>query len=464
MQNQNYLIAEKLLKMSPEDEINDIQHNTKLHTKENIIPPVGIANPELMQSFMENIEDEEKILRDIKDVENYQKENKFESAEREIKSYGLRALEGLGGTLGALMNALSGEVYFNDKGEPQENVPKWPSTSELREFTKEKTGKKFEPKTSFAKEAHEATTDIGAGAILPGGWISKLITPVAGQGVKALAKHQGATEQTADKIKLAFMMSSTLANLGNAPQMAKNAYHEAVNMIPKGTRMSTKYLQQELNSLKNQPWYKTGVTAEKSPAFTEIERIEKSIQHGSMDIQDAMQIRKDINSARKRLGSFLYEPGVDKASARQYLDRVDEVLRTNLERYGQAKNPDWLRKYQLANEAYSVTKNSQALQEFIASNAVTKNLNSQTAKFLFNLGGAVSMLNAPSYALGALPVMTGAKGIQILNRMYKSPVLRNHYLEVIKAASTQNAGAMNRALQKLDKEAEKLESKKKFIQ
>jgi hypothetical protein len=47
--------------------------------------------------------------------------------------------------------------------------------------------------------------------------------------------------------------------------------------------------------------------------------------------------------------------------------------------------------------------------------------------------------------------------------MIRSPVLRNHYFEVLAAASAQNAGAMNRALDKFDKESAKLEEKKKGL-
>ena len=114
MENKDYNTAQRLLMMAPQDEPEEeqdqIQENSgiKPHQTENIIPPIGIAKPELVDSFMENIGDEEKILQDIKDITDYHNENKFETAEREAKSYGLRALEGLGGTVGGLLNALSG--------------------------------------------------------------------------------------------------------------------------------------------------------------------------------------------------------------------------------------------------------------------------------------------------------------------------------------------------------------------
>lgn len=449
MQDNNHIMAERLLKMAPQE---------KEQTQENIIPPVGIANPELLKSFMSNFGDEEKILRDIKNVEEYHRENPLQTAEREAKSYGLRALEGLGGTIGGLMNLLSGEAYFDDKGDLlQGEVPMLPSAHQLREFSKEKTGNKYEPRTEFAKNAHEAATDIGASLPLPGSWFQKLLLPLGGQSVKALVKHQGGTEFQGDMSKLGFMMAATIANIGNAPQAARNAYNEATQMIPVGTRMPTKYLEQEMKALKNQPWYRSGETTAKMPAMKEIERIQNKIQHGSMEMHDAMQIRKDINEARTKLGFFLYEPGMDKAAARKYLDEVDDVLRTNMQRWGQAKNPEWIKLYEKANQAYGITKRSMQLQDFIKSSPIGKSLQSQTAKTIFNLGGASAIMHAPALIAGAVPIAAGAKGIQVINRMIRSPVLRNHYLDVVKAASAQNAGALNIALTKFDKEAKKLE-------
>jgi hypothetical protein len=41
--------------------------------------------------------------------------------------------------------------------------------------------------------------------------------------------------------------------------------------------------------------------------------------------------------------------------------------------------------------------------------------------------------------------------------MIRSPILRNHYAQVVSSAVAGNVGAMNIALQKFDEEAKKLE-------
>lgn len=463
MNNNESNTFSKLLSLASQEEQNEGNEEKagtpNQQSQQNIIPPVGIAKPEILNAFMENLGDEDKIKRDVKDVEDYYKENFAETASREVKSYGLRALEGIGGTLGGLLNALSGEAYFDEKGEPLESeVPMLPSAHDLREFTKEKTGKRYEPKTEFAKNAHETATDIGASLPIPiGGWFQKVLMPAFGQGAKAIVKSQGGTEKQGDLAKLGFMGMSTIAGMANAPRIARNAYNAAVNMIAPGTRMSTRYMTQELNALRSTPWYRTGRTTSKGPAFDEIDRIDNAIQHGSMDMHEAMQIRRDINEARNKLGAFNYEPGIDKAAARHYLDRVDEVLRTNIERWGQSNNPEWLNAYRQANQAMAVTRSSQRLQDFIQKNAITKHFQSETTKTLFHLGAGSAIAHAPAL-LGGLAVAGAAgKGVQLINRMIRSPVLRNHYAQVLAAAATQNAGVMNNALQKFDEEARKLE-------
>lgn len=467
MNNNDSNTFSKLLSLaSQENQNGGNQEDNQAPTQQgqqNIIPPVGIAKPEILEAFMENLGDEDKIKRDVKDVEDYYKENFADTASREVKSYGLRALEGIGGTLGGLMNLLSGEAYFDEKGQPVETeVPMLPSAHELREFTKEKTGKRYEPKTEFAKNAHEAATDIGSSLPLPvGGWFQKILMPIFGQGAKATVKSQGGTEAQGDWAKLGFVGASTIAGIGNAPRIARQAYHEAVNMIAPGTRMSTRYMTQELNALKNTPWYKTGRTTAKGPAFDEIDRVEKSIQHGSMDMHEAMQIRRDVNEARNKLGAFNYEPGIDKAAARQYLDRVDEVLRTNIERWGQSNNPKWLNAYKQANQAVAVTRSSQRLQDFIQKNAVTKHFQSETTKTLFHLGAGSAIAHAPALLGGVAAASAAGKSIQLINRMIRSPILRNHYAQVLSAAATGNAGTMNNALQRFDREAKKLEESTK---
>ena len=428
------------------EELDPIFSEVKTAKKENIIPPVGIAKPELVESFKENMGDEDKILKDIADIEAYEKENIGQSAIREGLSHVIRGGEGFFGGINSFLNLLTPELYQDEEGMPYEpgKQPKGlPGAEELHGMTKELTGKYFEPKSAFTKSTQETSSDIGSMFSTPGlGFLQKLLLPVGGQLVKQGIKASGGSEKSQDIGKLGFMTIASIANLGNAQKVASNAISEVKQMLPKGLSFSAKPTIDALSKIKKSPWYKTGKTASKFPAMEEIERIEKLIVNGKINAHDAIQLRQDINEARKQLGGFSFSPNqvADKKAARRYLDEVDKALMESIDNYGNKINPDWLNKYKLANKAYGVTQRSRQISDFIQQHA--KPLQSETARILMHIGAGSAVAHLPAIAGAALPVMGAAKTVQIINRMIRSPILRNHYLDVLRQASLGNAAAM----------------------
>lgn len=434
------------------ESIPEIFNNVRQHTKENIIPPLGLAKPELIESFMQNQDDEDQILRDVADAESYERETKPQTFRREALAHGARAAEGYLGGITSLVNAVLPDLY--DEEEARYYTPtKLPTAQDIHEFTKSKTGKYLEPKGEFSKATQETIGDIGSMFSVPGlGALTKILVPIGGQATKQAIKSAGGGEELQEYGKLGFMALSTVANIGNAPQVASNAMNQARNMIPQGLRFWSGPTEQALNRIKNSNWYITGSTPSKAPALHEIERIEKHIQNHTLDAHTAMQLRTDINEARKQLGGFQLNKPVDRKGALRHLDEVDNALLQSMEHYGQV-NPKWFQAYTRANEAYRVTQRSRALSEFIEKNA--KPLKSEMAKTLFHVGLGAGVIKLPTIAAAAVPIAATAKGVQLMNRMIKSPVLRNHYAEVMRAAATGNAAVLNKSLEKFDKIAMK---------
>ncbi len=432
----------------------------KEHKDQNIIPPVGIAKPELVQSFLENMEDEDKIRRDIADVEAYEKETLGESAKREALSHGARLYEGFLGNLNSFFNAVTPDLELEDlEGNVERHKPiKLPGTKELREKTREKTGKYLEPKSELTGASQETIQDIGEAFSTPfmGFWNSILL-PIGGQVVKQVVKKSGGSEAAQDIGKLGFMAVASMANIGNAPRAAGEALRQAENMVARGVRFTSQPTEQALNRIRNTNWFRTGRTPSKGPAMDEITRIEQAIQGGTIDAHDAMQLRRDINEARRQLGGFQLNRPVNRRQALRYLDEVDNALMQSMENYGHNVNPQWLRQYQLGNEAFRITQRSQLISDIVAQHA--KPLQSQTAKTLFHLGAATSGLHLPTVAGLAGAGLATAKGVQIINRMIRSPVLRNHYLSVLTQASAGNAKKLKTELERFDIIAKKLEEK-----
>lgn len=444
------------------------QQQEQQQNSQGTIPPLGIAKPELVQSVLENMGNEEKILEAIQDAEAYERESPEETIKREALSYGARLGESL---LGGISDVLRLVLPDLEGDEPEELTgikpgrfdlrKALPTTESLREFTKEKTGKYLEPKNQRQKATQEYISGVGASLPVMGP-LAALAVPLVGQIAKEGIKWSGGSESEADLAKLGIMTVASIANLGNARGVAGQAMNVARDMIPQGLRISAGRTLNAFNRLRNQSWWRTGSTPSKAPAMQMVERIENQIaNNGTLNLHDAMQLRRDINEARKSLGAFNIPPITDRGAARRYLDQVDRALVESMEHYGANVNPNWWRNYQVANQAFAVTERSGKIAQFIERHA--KPLQSDMAKVLFHTGGA-GLVSGIGLG-GTAGVLSGAAGgaallgqsYKIMNRMIRSPLIRSHYVEVLNAAASGNAALLNKALERFDKVALKHE-------
>ncbi len=433
-----------------------------------IIPPLGIAKPELVDSVMQNMGNDKKILEAIDDAERYEKETPQETIEREVEGHGARALEALIGGVGDVIRMVLPDL---EGDEPEEftgvkpgdfNLRNlFPTTEELRELTKSKTGTRLEPKNKTSKATQEYTQGV-VGSLPFLRPLAALGIPLIGQVAKEGVKWSGGTESEGDMAKAGVMTVASIANIGNARGAATQMLNASRDMIPQALQISARPTLTAFNRLRNQSWFRTGSTPSKAPAMQMIERIENSItQNGTLNLHDGMQLRRDLNEARKSLGAFNIPPITDRAAARRYLDMVDDALVSSMERYGTQVNPRWWNTYQMGNQAFAITERTGKLAEVIEKYA--KPLQSDMAKVLFHTGGATLAAGAGlGGAVGAISGVAGAgavlgQGYKIINRMIRSPVIRSHYVEVLNAAASGNAAVLNKALQKFDKVALKHE-------
>jgi len=432
----------------------------KEEQQKNIIPPVGIADPEVLDAFLQNMDDEEKIKQDVQEFERFKKEKFPETAARNVIAGSVKVGEGFLGGINSFINAIIPPQTFEDESGETETFEgaKLPGAEELHEMALKKHGKIIEPKSEKEKAAQEIESDFGSMLSTPGLSLwNKFLAPIGGQATKQIIKSFGGEEKAQEIGKLGFMALSSIANLGNAQKVASQAINQAEQMIPRGVRFKAQPTEQALANIRNSPWYKTGATASKGPAIQEINRVEDAIRNGTIDAHEAMQLRRDINEARKQLGGFSLNQPVDKKQALKYLNEVDKALIATMENYGTRVNPNWWNSYNRAQEAFRVTQRSRVLSEFIERNA--KPLQSQTAKTLFHIAGSSALVHTPAALTAVIPTVAMAKSIQIMNRMIRSPVLRNHYADVLKQAAVGNAAATQKALERFDKIAQSEESR-----
>jgi hypothetical protein len=446
--------------------------------QQGIIPPIGIAKPELVDAVMQNIGDEKKILEAIDEAEKYERETPGETVKREVLGHGARFLENVFGSVGNIIKMvfpdLEGDEPPEITGAPENSdtdIKKYiPGTEDLREFTRKKTGKYLEPKNKLSKSSQEFIASVGEQVpFIPlTGPLAALAIPLVGQIAKEGIKWSGGKESEGDLAKAGVMTIASIANLGNARGVATQAMNTARDMIPRALEISAGPTMRAFNKIRNQAWYQTGSTPSKAPAMQMIEKIESQLSpNGTLNLHNAMQLRRDINEARKGLGAFNIPAVTDKASARRYLDMVDRALVDSMENYGTKVNPRWYNNYQQANQAFAVTERAGQVAQFIEKNA--KPLQSDMAKVLFHTGGAglVAGVGLGGTA-GLLSGSVGAAALagqsyKIINRMIRSPLIRSHYVDVLAAASAGNSQELNKALKRFDKVALKHEYPKEKI-
>lgn len=473
LNNQRQLFLDS--RMEPSQDLSEYEEERDLFESakqedDPIIPPIGIAEPGLVQKSLETVGKPQELREYITELERYKKESPLETTGRNVAANSVRGLEGLGGFWGniqELMTSLTGVnlperdtkrekgsyAFSSFGGEEGPDLFKSRSatTKELRELTKKSTGEYLEPKTDAEKAGQEISEEIGGMFAVPGGLsnIQKMLIPVFGQTSKEVVKKFGGSEKEQDMAKLATMGLASFAQLGNAPRVAREALNAAEQMIPRGLRFTAQPTQRALNQIRNSQWYRSGVTPQKQAAFGLIERIENQIQNGFIDGRMAMQLRRDINEIRRNMGGFLVPFKADRTASLNYINQVDRALLDSMENYGTRVNPRWWNNYNLANEAFRITQRSQALSEFIH-NSGGKKLISEAGKYLLAPALTISASTVPVVGAGIATGIAGMKTIQILNRVVRSPILRRHYADVLRVAATGNANATRKALEQFD--------------
>lgn len=184
----------------------------------------------------------------------------------------------------------------------------------------------------------------------------------------------------------------------------------------------------------------------------ELNKLERKIKPGKrMGVEEISATKRSLN---EKLSEFIYNSSdrTAKARARKLLNQVQSDLKSELQEYGK-KQPEWWKAYQNAEGSHAALAKSKVVGNFIKNNLSKKLVYYPLASFLVGNPGAIaSTLKTGSVAF--IPYKT----LQIGYRIYKSPVLRKHYTDLVKAAARNDAAAMNKnalALQKKLKEEDK---------
>lgn len=389
---------------------------------------------------------------------------------------GARSLEIAAGTPGNIQN-FAGFILDKVVGAPLEFVtgkehPKirhglksafktLPSSEEIKESVTKSISEKIlgnkealEPKNEPERFAQEFTQDLVSLA-LPGSGVTSTLGKVglalAGNSAKEVAKQYGFSPSTQEWIKFGTLGVISLANIGNAPKYASQLFEDVKSQMGRGVRFNTNSLKNEINKIKQSSWYKGHTTPSTAAAREMIDAIEKRIKNSTMSAQEAMQLRENINEMRGNLGAYKVE-GTGKSSHVSKLNDVQNALITGMEQTLGQTHPSWWKQYQNANQAYAITKSSSAVGNFIANN-YGKPILSDAGKILFGNAVAKGAAGVAKLGVAGAGIATGAKAISIVNRVWKSPVLRRYYKDVVNSSLRSDSLAMMNSLEKFDKES-----------
>lgn len=313
-----------------------------------------------------------------------------------------------------------------------------PSSQDVRQSVTQKlTGDYLEPQGEAEEFMDEVTQDLTALSVGgAGSFLRKLGTSVAANAGKETAKALNVGEGGQAATKIGVLMLGGWAGQRSPKEMTAELYKDAYKAIPKDAKYNASTLANDLKEFRKDIMV-GGSTPAKNPTINSMKQLENKIRagNGKIEVVELPGFRNAVNEIRF---------GTDRLSpaAQNWLNKYDFILNKHLDNYG-ASNPAFLKNYRDANLGFSGLKQSNKIANFISRKVPVGDIDARTATILMHASpGAMKSAGI------AIPV---ALSYQMLHRMTMNPVLRRHYLDVLKAAGKENAVATSRALQELDK-------------
>jgi len=327
----------------------------------------------------------------------------------------------------------------------------FPTSSQLRQKSKELTGGFTEPTGEFSKVGHEIFEDV-ISSVLPGSGprniFRNLAIPVISNLSKSGAEYLGIEDkgQAATKFGITFFLN--LMNRANAPKYNRDLWNNVVNTAPNisVTQRQNQNLLRQAEHLRDE--LSLGLTApSESSALSAVNKFIDKLSRPNAPVT-----AKELVASNRSLNEITGDPSLLERGRTQ-LNNLRKTIHQGVEHIGQ-QAPDWVKSWKNANETHGAIANSHYVANYVSKN-YTKPLVSEGARALFGAGPTATAIGATT----AAPIFAIYKGIQVLNRVSQSPILRKYYTDAILATLRGNAALMTSNLEKLDKELAKKEKK-----
>ncbi len=327
----------------------------------------------------------------------------------------------------------------------------FPTSSELREKSENLTKGFTKPTDEYSKMGHEIFENI-ISSTMPGAGhrniYRNVAVPILGVLSKKGAEYLGIGEkgQAATQFGTTFLLN--MMNRSNAPRLNQDMWNNVQNTTPNVNlrpNENTRLLQ-EARSLENQLLLGLGSNSENNALKAVRAFIEK------LDRPQGTISARELVSSNRSLNEIAGDPALLQRG-RTLLNGLRTTINRGIEYVGR-RDPQWVQNWRNANETHGAIENSNFVANYVNRN-YTKPLVSEGARVLFGAGAFPTAVAATA----AAPIFGIYKGIQVLNRMSRSPILRRHYTNAILGTLRGNTAVMASNLEKLDKELAEKEKK-----
>lgn len=332
--------------------------------------------------------------------------------------------------------------------ETKERPPGVPGSEELKEISTKLFGEKVTAQSPTESFIDDIVSDASVLAIPVKGkipFMRSIGTALAGN-IGAKGAEQlgfGKTGQTAAKIGAFFL--SGLAGKGNVKKYWKQQYKLAEDAIPSGDKVHTFTLDRKMDELTGE--LEKGIsTPSKKFVRAPMKNIRKKIETGSVDVEELVQMKKDINELRGKL----YKDLTGKKSigyAQGKINDLSGLIDQEITKYGK-NNPEFLKHYRNANEAYAGFNQSKRVGNWV-----------KRILPLGKMGKGALLLAEAIFKPATLPYTLGGfgalKGSELLTRMFKNPTLRRYYANLVKDGIKENRAGFLKNIKSMEKELKK---------
>jgi len=341
----------------------------------------------------------------------------------------------------------------------QTMLDKLPTSAELKEKSSEITGGFTDPQgviEEFGDDVFEFAALLYGDKSKAPAKASKIVsnftkalgkaTIAKGSGEIANIYGAGPGQKLAAEMGALGLMSFVNAKM--ADKFVSDKFTNARKLIPKGSMADTKQMTRELSALEGE--LSKGIsTPTKNEVKQAVSEMKSKVSGGAYPAEEIVDMMHDLNErmTSKKLFDELGKSGQKQLKFRY--NKAKNVVGKEIANIGK-QNPEFIKEWSEGMEGFAAIQNSKK-----ATRTIEKLLPKLPQHVLLGVGVEALLLQNPKAAVGLGAGFATLKSAELLNRVMSSPALRKHYLNVIEAATKENAALTAKGIATLDRELKK---------